>query len=305
MENNLPEDLVKSSVEKLGPEIRAGKFHRYRNNVWDRVIRNFNNEYDSSDFINGKVTNIKTLDNDSLCITIADVEEKSINIYCTSSDMIKNAVKVGATIGAKGDYKLYKDESMSDAVIQFIAKEIVNLEVSRSDLYPLLKFLRANKANKEIKFIRRRNLKVALITSSISETRDDIKNILDEYYVIDDIVVNLADKRDIARTISSLNDSDVDIILLPRGITEKLSIYNSYEVLNSIYRSNKVVVTALGYVSFKSIADSVSDYSFNNASAAAYELNGLLNNYRYKRNKNILIASVAMLFILLMAYFIK
>ena len=41
------------------------------------------------------------------------------------------------------------------------------------------------------------------------------------------------------------------------------------------------------------------------ASAAAYELNTMLNNFRYKRNKIILMASVAMLFILLIAYFIK
>lgn len=296
----LPKDLIEKSVEILGPEMSSDNFNETRNKAWRKVESDFNNSNfnKATIFITGKVIGApKFFKNGAVLFQIKDVEGNGINVYSHNKNNIKNYVQSGSVVGVKGRYQMYRNPNFSDdCTLQFLANEITNLKMIRQDIKPLAEFIGIHKPKKKIKFLGKKKIRIALITSEGSEAREDIRKSLNKYFDLHEHFVNLFNHEDISEKIRQLSGADYEIIMLSRGGTEKLEVFNNYELLNALFQSEKMIITALGHASFKSLSDLVADYSFDTPSAGALNLSNMRREYEQKRNYLVLGAVVLLSF---------
>lgn len=301
----LPKNLIEKSIEILGPEMNADNFNETRNNIWRKIESDFNNSnYKQNEiFITGKVSGSpKFLKNGGVVFQIKDTNGNSISVYSHDRDSVTNYIQLNSVVGIKGKYQMYRNSNFSsDCSLQFLAREITNLKMIRKDIKPLKDFIEMHKSKKKIKYFGKRKIRIALITSENSEAREDIRRSISKYYEVHEHFVNLYSHEEIAEKVKFLNISDYDIIMLSRGGTEKLEVFNKYEILNELFQSGKIVITALGHASFKSLSDLVADYSFDTPSAGAIILSNMRRDYEQKRNVFILVT----IFISTLSYFIS
>lgn len=283
MENNLPAELVEQMTSSLGNEMERSGFNQIRDSVWNEIIDRFYEENREEVFVKGKVTKINAYKNGARTMELTERGNKII-VYCPGKKELKNNIELGTEVSVKGHFSIYKNQMMSDGKLQIQATEVKNLGREKWDIKPFKKYIKKNKKTKKLRFWRRQRVRIALITSKNSEARKDILNVVGRFYEVEEHFVNLYNPKEIAAKISVLNDSEYDVILISRGGMERLEVFNSYPILNEIYKSEKITMTALGHANFSSLSDIVADYAYNTPSAAAYELNRLRSRYIEKRN---------------------
>lgn len=290
-QNELPKDLVQTLIEKLGASIPQTPFSSLKY----RVIKLYHNaflesELNNTDFyIEGKVTSQLRFHRgtDSVTFYIMNKDGEKISVYVPSKNNLLNHVRQGNIVGLKGKLHFYKDGIVNGYdYIQFRADEVRNIGEIRKDYGPLLRYVRANKKRKALKFMLKKDFTIALITSDTSEAILDIEKNLGHkrFFKIEKHFVNLYNPEEIANKICIIDQMNYDGILIARGGLNKVEIFNDYRILNAIFKCNTVVMTAIGHASFNSLSDIVADYSFDTPSVAALKLNNEKNDYNRKRN---------------------
>lgn len=183
------------------------------------------------------------------------------------------------TVTLRGDYRLYQPAYAKDTVqIQFSANTLITRHRQKAPAQ-----VKRRRRRRRLSFRGRKTVSIALVTSAHSEARLDIQNNLHRYYTLEEQFVNLLDPHAIARAISAVEETDVDVVLISRGGVDGLHVFNHLAVTEAVGKSSKIVVTALGHAGFRSAADALADYSYDTPSQAAQTLSELRR--RHVRHK--------------------
>lgn len=294
MRRNLPKGLITSFHDEAQD---ITNFRIKREEVWDEIISSFQSEKQDEISVKGKVTQIKNYTRNSRLIEIKELlGSERIKVFCHDLKQSCETIEIGSTISVKGYFDFYKNSGMENGVLQIRATDVVDMEIPQNDLTPFYKYIKSHRTKRKVKFLNKKTIRIALVTSKGSAAIKDIIDVLDAFYDVELYPVNLYDTDEIAETLRLLSKSACDVILISRGGLERIEVFNAYKILNEIYKSRKIVITALGHASSGSLSDSVADYSFNTPSAAAYELNQLRSRHKSKTGK--LTAMVALMIIL-------
>ena len=302
-ERQLPEDLVRTIVSRIGNYMPALSVYDVKKEFCYALEKAFNDpRLNKTTYLEGVVKSPVRYYNMNHFVTfrLVDKNGNEVSVFVPGMEKLKSHIEPGQLIGVKGTLHFYKDALWKGLdFLQIKALEVKKVGFISTDYEPLIQFVAKNKIKKNISFWRKKIFKIGLITSQYSEAVNDIHTCLNKHDVfhIEHIYTNLYDSEKIAETINEADIKDYDALLLARGGTEKVEIFNDYRILNSIYNCNTLVISAIGHASSIPLSNFLSDIAEDTPSAAAKYLE--LNYLDFKRNRNNVKVAVALLILII------
>lgn len=305
---DLPSDLIETIITNMSPTLNTSPISKLKDDFISAVRLTINNNPDlkRQTYIEGMVNSqVRQYYGGSLKFSIRNRDGHTISVYAPNKYVLSNPISVGNIVGIKGSLHVF-DKSLSSGhdFLQLKADEIRNIAIVNNDYRGLIGYVDKHKRKKGISFFGKKDFKIALITSSQSEAISDIHNCLEKIkiFTITDMYVNLYNSEEISKAITEAGSShNFDVIILARGGTENIEVFNEYCILNSIFKSNTLVISAIGHASNNPLSNIVADIAEDTPSSSARLL--LYRFKTYYKNKSILIALFIIAFAILAVYF--
>ena len=206
------------------------------------------------------------------------------------------ALAEGDFVGITGRFSCYRNGFLggySDG-FQIEALQIERKGKAYTKLQELAGYIYNHKVRKQPSFIFKHEFSIALVTSQKSESIQDIHSILDRYpyFKIDEYYANLLNDEEVSGQIEEATNHYYDAIIVTRGGTDMTEAFNSYSVVNIIFKCQHLVITAIGHASTNTLSDYASDISLNTPTDAAKYLEGTYKDHKRRVRTAIIITVI-------------
>lgn len=253
--------------------LTVSQINRYIKSLFDEIppIQNI--------YVVGEISNFKHYrQSGHMYFTLKDsTSQLKCVMFATDNYKLKFVPKDGMNVVCFGQIGVYE----RDGVYQLYVRDIQ--PKGAGDLAVAFEQLKAKLAQKGYfdedikKPIPEYPEKIGVATSNMGAAVEDIKNVLSRRYPLCEIIIvptvvqgDLASK-DIASSISFLDNLGVDTIIVGRGggSIEDLWAFNTEEVADAVYNCKTPIISAVGHETDFTICDFVADLRAPTPSAAA------------------------------------
>lgn len=253
--------------------LTVSQINRYIKSLFDEIppIQNI--------YVMGEISNFKHYrQSGHMYFTLKDsTSQLKCVMFATDNYKLKFVPKDGMNVVCFGQIGVYE----RDGVYQLYVRDIQ--PKGAGDLAVAFEQLKAKLAQKGYfdedikKPIPEYPEKIGVATSNMGAAVEDIKNVLSRRYPLCEIIIvptvvqgDLASK-DIASSISFLDNLGVDTIIVGRGggSIEDLWAFNTEEVADAVYNCKTPIISAVGHETDFTICDFIADLRAPTPSAAA------------------------------------
>jgi exonuclease VII large subunit len=251
-----------------------------------------------ADYCNNLLTYNKALNEEFSIdgIIESDIKKYGRTAYFTLTDDDKSSVKVkvgeeyfekmpelypGNRVNVKGSISLNKAGYIKGfELVQFGAVEIERLSNTSSEYNKALMYVcMSKKVKRAISFGNKSFMTVAVITSRDGEGLPDVQYALGDcdYFRLKHVPTNMFKPEEIAENIRSTKD--VDIIVIVRGGTTNVDIFNDIRILRAVAESKSYTVCGIGHAQQEPLINRIVDVEQSTPTSAGMYLKNSYDSY--------------------------
>lgn len=263
-------------MEKLSVKDIRGRFADYCNN-----LLTYNKELNDEFTIDGTVTEDIKKYGKTMYFTITDDDKSFIKVK-VDEENIENMpiLSPGNRINVKGKISLNKTGFVKGfELLQLNATAIERLSTMTPDYSSALLYVSMNKkVKRNIDYKGKSSMTVAVITSRDGEGLPDVQYALGgcDYFKLNHVPTNMFDPDEIAANILRAEE---DIVLVVRGGTTNVEIFNDIKILKAIIGSKSYTVCGIGHAQQEPLINKVVDVEQSTPTSAGMFLKNSYNAF--------------------------
>lgn len=260
-------------MENISIKDLRGKFADYCND-----LLTYNKALNEEFSIDGTVTEEVKRYGKTMYFTIVDDEKSSVKVKVDEENFEKIPLLVpGNRVNVKGRISLNRQGYIKGfELMQLNAAEVERLGNMTADYSSALMYVSmSKKVKKSIDYAGKSYMTVAVITSRDGEGLPDVQYTLRgcEYFKLKHIPTNMFDPEEIA---TNINNAKEDIVMVVRGGTTNVDIFNDIRILKAIVCSKSFTICGIGHAQQEPLINQVVDIEQSTPTSAGMYLR---NNY--------------------------